>query len=506
MTGAAHATPGASRLARLSDVGAGAARPGYDPARHGVGIVHIGLGAFHRAHQAPATDDALAAAGGDWRIAGINLRSAATVDALNAQSGLYTLVTRAPEGPQARVIGAIARAHAARTDLEGALEAIADPGVRIVSLTVTEKGYGVVRRAPDAAATTADTAREDVAADIAAPRAPRSLLGVLAEGLRRRLERGAPPVAVLSCDNLPDNGRVLAAGLLDFAERIDPALGERIAASVRFPATMVDRITPAPTDETRACARSLTGCEDAAAVETEPFSQFVVEDDFPSGRPAWDASPGVLFVRDVRPFEAMKLTMLNGAHSMMAYAGFLCRRTHVRDVMDDPALAALVSRHLAAAAATLSPVEGIDFADYAEALKKRFSNPAIAHETHQIAADGTEKLPQRLLGPHARAAARGLPTRAFLFAVAAFMRYALGAHDDGTRYSLRDPREAAIAAALSGARTAPEIVDGLLGLKDVFAPSFAEDETVRATLAEILGDMLERGVAAAVAREAGRPS
>ena len=482
-------------LGRLKN---GAEGPGYEPRGNRVGIVHIGAGAFHRAHQAVYTDSALAAGGGDWRIVGISLRSTEIADTLDAQDGLFTVVERSGAGDQARVVGSVERVVAAAREPGGVLDALADPQVRVVTLTVTEKAYGIDRATGDV-----DPGHAAVAADLEAPRRPQGVLGFLVEGLRLRRESGLPPFTVLCCDNLPENGGLVRTGVVAFARRLDPDLAGFIEAEVAFPSSMVDRITPAATDETRARAEALTGFADDAAVETEPFSQWVVEDRFPNGRPAWEAW-GALFVDDVAPYERMKLRMLNGAHSMLAYAGFLAGHEHVRGVMRDPDLAHLVRRHIAAAAATLAPLPGIDFEEYGRALVDRFANPAIAHRTYQIAMDGTEKLPQRIGAPALDALRSGGDVRPFAFATAAWARYCIGVAEDGAPFDLRDPRQQRIAELVGAADgDADRLVHGLLALQDVFPDQLAASPFAE-SMREILAVMLKDGVRAAIAAEATR--
>jgi fructuronate reductase len=486
-------------LARLAALPEGVRRPGYAPPDHGIGIVHLGLGAFHRAHQAVYTDDALAAAGGDWRIRGVSLRGADAADALNPQDGLYTLLVQGPQAAHPRVIGSIAGVIAARREPGAALAAMAAPETRIVALTVTEKAYGI-----DRAAQAVEPEHPAIAPDLADPRAPSGAVGLVVEALRLRRERGLGAFTALCCDNLPDNGGLLRVGVLDFAGQVDEGLREWIEANAAFPATMVDRITPAATEATLAAAERALACADLAAIETEPFTQWVIEDRFVAGRPAWDAG-GAVFVDDAAPYEKMKLRMLNGSHSMLAYAGFLCGRRYVRDVMDDPALSTLVERHLAAAAATLAALPGIDFGLYAKDLTERFRNPGIAHETYQIAMDGTEKLPQRLLQPAVDLLERGGDIRPFAFAVAAWMRYALGRTDAGQTYALRDPREKAIAAALDGTSGDPAVIAASLhALPGGFPERLRENPAWTDAVTAILADMLALGVDGAVASEAAR--
>ena len=376
-------------LKLLSNVKGAVTTPDYVPQDHGVGIVHLGVGAFHRAHQAVMTDDALAKQGGDWRIIGVSMRRKDIANNLNRQNGLYTVLERGSTATTARVIAAID--HAIAADAPATLDALCDPRVRVVTITVTEAGYGIEResRMPDAS-------NSIVAADLATPASPAGVLGMLVASIARRREAGDVPFTVLSCDNLPDNGSLVRDGVVGFARAIgDEDLADWIVSNITFPSCMVDRITPAPTIETQLEAARQTGCEDKASVETEPFTQWIVEDNFPSGRPHWEAG-GALFTTDVTPYERMKLTMLNGCHSMLAYAGFLTNKTFVRDVMVDVDLDALVQRHFQAASGLLQPLEGIDFNNYAAELTDRFSNPAIAHETFQIATDGSQKLPQRI--------------------------------------------------------------------------------------------------------------
>lgn len=470
-------------------------RTGYDPAAHGIGIVHLGLGAFHKSHQAVYTDDALAASGGDWRIAGISLRNPAAAEALTPQNGLFTVITRGADICEARVIGALAAAHCLATDRAPVLAALCAPATRIVSITVTEKGYGI-----DRATGGVDTGHPAIAADLASPDSPVGVAGLLVQAIRQRRQAGAPPLTILCCDNLPENGQMVRALLLDFARRAAPDLVEHINDEIGFPSTMVDRITPAQGAETLALAERMIGHRDAAAVETETFRQWVIEDDFRSARPDWEAG-GAIVTQDVRPYEIMKLRMLNGAHSLIAYAGFLSGMTHVRDVMRDPDMVKLVRRHLAAAAATMPALDGVDFDTYAEDLVHRFANPHLAHETYQIAMDGTEKLPQRILAPAVDALQRRQCPATFAFATAAWARYALGRRDDGTTYPLRDPQEEKIVASLAGANNAQDITR-FLHATLFFPEKLRHDENWTVLVTEKLEIIMRDGMLQAIKKEA----
>ena len=460
------------------------------------GIVHLGVGAFHKAHQAVYTDEAMQRAGGAWMIDGVSLRSPEAADQLNPQNGFYTLLTRGTEGVSARVIGSILRVIVAPADPGQVLAAMANAATKLVSLTMTEKGYGL-----DPKTGGLDRTHPAIAADLADRGKTTSALGFIVEAIRLRMMLKAAPFTVLSCDNLPANGKVLRRLVLEFASLRDPAVVAFIEKEVRFPSTMVDRITPASTEKTLADAERLTGRRDLAAVETEPFSQWIIENDFAAERPDWEAA-GALFVSDVAPYEKMKLRMLNGAHSLLAYAGFTAGHAFVREAMADAALARLVRRHMSEAARSLDEVPGIDLEHYARDLVARFANPAIAHQTYQIAMDGTQKLPQRLLEPAQTALARGLPLDTYAFAVAAWMRYALGRKEDGESYALRDPREAEIKTLLPGANDAGAIADALLGLPGLFPPELAHADGWRDAIWSRLGTMLDQGMHAAIEAEA----
>ena len=485
-----------TQLTSLDQVCGAALMPRYVPEDHGIGIVHFGMGAFHRAHQAVMTDDALAHHGGDWRIVGVNLRSKDIAAQLNTQNGLYTLLERGATETTARVIASIDHVIAADTD--ATLAMLCDPGVRVVTLTVTEAGYGIDResRLPD-------LQNRVVLADLARPEKAVGVLGLLVASIDQRRKLGLEPLAILSCDNLPANGAYLRDGVIGFARKAyGVELADWIEINIAFPSSMVDRITPASTTDTCREAARLTGCEDKAAIETEPFVQWVVEDNFPSGRPKWEAG-GADFVADVAPYERMKLMMLNGSHSMLAYSGFLTGKTCVRDVMQDENLSVLVSRHLKAAAALLEPLPNIDYADYASALIDRFANPSIAHKTFQIADDGTQKLPQRILQPAVEALDSGKDIRPFAFATAMWMRFSIQRQDDDERYELRDPRAGEISRAVKGKSSdARSLSDAIHALPDLIPRQLCLSHYWRECIVDILAMAISDGCCATVKHEA----
>jgi fructuronate reductase len=473
------------RLTSTSGLATTAKGPAYDRGALKSGILHLGPGAFFRAHFASFTDAAIAAAGGDWGIEVASLRTADVADHLNQQNGLYTMLIRDTAGTTAEVVGSILRAHVATRDPAALLARLEDPSIRVVSLTVTEKAYGL-----DTATGGLDLNHADIMADLANPHAPRGVVGYLVEGLSRRRAKGIAPFTPLSCDNLPSNGAVLKRLVLDFAGRVDPALRQWIEENVPFPSTMVDRITPASTEATYRDAERLTGRQDLAAIETEPFTQWVIEDDFANGRPQWEKA-GALMVENVSAYEKMKLRMLNGAHSLLAYLGYIGGYEFIREVMDDPGLAGIARRHMTAAAATLDPVPGIDLADYADELIARFANKAIAHRTYQIAMDGTQKLPQRLLEPATEALAKGHKAETYAIAVAAWMRYAIGEDRNGERYDLRDPRAAEIASILAKVpRDGAAISKALFGLPGLFPAALISNTAWTADVADKLSVLI----------------
>lgn len=429
-----------------------------------VGIVHLGLGAFFRAHGAIYVADAVAASGGDWGILGVSLQSPAMRDHLGPQGGTYFAVELGAKGETARHVQIVQGVLVAREAPEAVLEAMAAPGVRIVSLTVTEKGY-----CHEPATGRLNPLHPDIAHDLAQP-LPRSAPGFLVRALSLRRVRGLAPFTVLSCDNLPDNGRVLRGVVLDLAGRIDPALAGWIAEHGRFPSSMVDRIVPATKPEDIARASALTALHDAAPVMHEPFRQWVIQDDFVNGDRPDLAAAGAQMVADVTAFEHMKLRMLNGTHSSLAYLGYLAGHETIADCMADAVLDGFVQGLWSAEIIpALTPPPGVDLAAYAAMLRARYANPAIRHRTWQIAMDGSQKLPQRILGTIRANLDAGRPCPGLMLAVAAWVRYVSGHDLAGRPIDVRDP----LAETLRAAAAAPDPVAAILALDQVFPPDLA---------------------------------
>jgi fructuronate reductase len=466
------------RLAHLSGLQP-VALPRYERAQLRPAILHLGLGAFFRAHGALFTEDVLNAQGGAWGIRGVSLQRPDQRDRLMPQEGLYTTLEAAPDGERARIVGNLLDVRVAPEDPATVVEALADPDTRIVSLTVTEKGY-----CHDPATGQLRVDHPDIRHDSANPDAPRSAVGFLAAGLRLRRTRGLAPFTVLCCDNLPGNGALLAGLVRDFAALRDDGFAGWIEATVPFPSTMVDRIVPALTEADLAAARRLTGLDDRAAVRHEPFRQWVVEDRFvDADRPDW-ASVGAQFVTDVAPFEHMKLRLLNGAHSALSYLGYLAGHETVADAVSDPALSGYLARLWDEVRPVVPRPPGQDLSAYTRTLTERFANPAIRHRTWQIAMDGSQKLPQRLLSSIRDRLAHGLPIPALALAVAAWARYVGGTDERGAPIDVRDPLAAALHTCLEAAGPEPdERIRALLRTEAVFGcdlpatPAFVEAVT-----------------------------
>jgi fructuronate reductase len=387
----------------------------YDRATTTIGVVHFGPGAFFRAHQAAYVDDLLAR-DPRWAISAAALKSPGVRDALAPQDGLYTLVELG-ETTRFRTIGAIRELLVAAEDGQRLAGRLASPDTRIVTLTVTEKGYCLKGDG------TLDFDHPDIRQDLAKPMRPVSAIGWLVEGLARRRAAGLAPFVTLSCDNLPANGRKLREAVIALAEIRDPDLAAWIAAEARFPCSMVDSITPATDDALRARVLAGTGLQDAWPIQRESFTQWVIEDDLGPGAPDL-ASVGVTLTDDVEAWERAKLRLLNGPHSTLAYVGLLRGHESVRQAMADPDLAAFVrAMMLQDIAPTLDAPAGLDIPAYVEALLARFRNPAIEHRLAQVAWDGSQKLPIRILGTITDALAAGRPIDRLAVPVAAWMKF-----------------------------------------------------------------------------------
>jgi fructuronate reductase len=452
------------------------ARPAYPPEAAAIGVVHLGVGNFFRAHQAVYLDEAMNRGATGWGVCGVSLRAPGTRDALAPQDGYYSLIERDGDATRVRVIGSLRELLVAREDPGPVIGRIAGADTRWVTLTITEKGYGN-------AAGRLDPAHPDVAHDLVHPDRPRSAVGLLHAAVvrRRGLHRGG--LTVLSCDNLSCNGDLLRALLLEFDAALEAGMADWIADHLRFPNTMVDRIVPRTDEAQRALARQLLGVADAWPVVTEPFRQWVIEDRFAGPRPRLEES-GVQIVADVRPFEAMKLRLLNAAHSALAWLAVPAGLATVDRAIAEPPL-----RRFIEALWRDEVIPGLDpevigaAPGYCAGLLARFDNAGLAHLTAQIAMDGSQKLPLRVL-PSIRAnLARGLPIDRLALVVAAWIRYLAGVDEQGRPYLPDDPLRERLQP-LASHPDSGDAVRGILSQRSIFGelgadPALADQVRIR---------------------------
>jgi len=399
-------------------------------------IVHLGFGAFHRAHQALYTNEMIEKTQSNWGICEINLFGGESlIEQLRLQKHRYLVAEKGAKETIVKMIGSIKESlHPSLDGKQAVLEKMTEEQVAIVSLTITEKGY-----CADHSTGELDENNALIKHDLKHPHEPDSAIGYIVEALRLRRERGIRGFTVMSCDNVQENGHIAKATVLGFARLLDTELAQWIESHVTFPCTMVDRIVPAATPETLAEIAELAGVEDPCAIACEPFRQWVIEDDFVQGRPNWDVA-GAEFVQDVVPFEEMKLRMLNGSHSFLAYLGYLGGYAHISDTMTNKAYRkAAFDMMLKAQAVTLTMPEGTDLEGYATLLIERFINPSLKHQTWQIAMDGSQKIPQRMGGSLQFHLDNSSEYKWLTMGIAGWMRYVGGVDEKGQDIDIRDP-------------------------------------------------------------------
>jgi len=471
----------------------GTTLPGYERQALEAGIIHLGLGAFVRAHVATYTEDVLAVEPGPWGIAGVSLKRPDQSDRLKPQDGLYTTLQREGGGVRARIIGCLRQAIVAPEDPAALVRSMAAPSCRIVSLTITEKGY-----CHDPATGSLDPRHPDIVHDLEYPAAPRSALGFIVAALQARREAGLGSFTVLCCDNLPHNGAMLSGLVQDFASLRDDTLAAWIESNGAFPSTMVDRIVPALTAEDLQDAAEATGLYDAAPVSHEPFRQWVIEDRFVTARPDWEKASAQL-VSDVAPYEHMKLRLLNGAHSALAYLGYLAGYETIPDVVADPAFRAYVGVLWEEVIPVVPPPPGVDLRAYAADLLARFSNTSIRHRTWQIAMDGSQKLPQRLLSTVRERIIQQQPIPALALAVAAWIRYVGGQDERGRPIDVRDPLAERLQGMLRSAGGDPKRrVQAILGAEAVFGPDLPRMDRFAGPVSDAYALLCAKGAKGAV--------
>ncbi|MBD8472708.1 mannitol dehydrogenase family protein [Pseudomonas sp. CFBP 8770] len=464
--------------------------PAYDPTTLAHGIVHIGVGGFHRAHQAFYTD-ALMNQGEarQWAICGAGLRSEdrKVRDALAEQDFYYTLVELGDTpDTEVRVIGAITDMLLAEDGAEALIGKLAEPSVRIVSLTITEGGYCIDDSNGEFMAHL-----PQIQQDLAHPLAPTTVFGFLCAALQRRRDAGIEAFTVMSCDNLPHNGAVARKALLAFAALRDPALHHWIAGHVQFPNAMVDRITPMTSEAHRAQLRERHGVEDSWPVVCEPFVQWVVEDKFGAGRPAWE-KVGVQFTDDVTPYEEMKIKLLNGSHLALTYLGFLKGYRFVHETMNDPLFVRYIRAYMDQdVTPQLASVPGIDLEGYKDTLIERFSNQAIADQLERVCSDGSSKFPKFTVPTINRLILDQQDTRRAALVVAAWALYLGGVDENGTHYTIPDPRAEFCQTLVADEAS---LTQRLLGVEEIFGTQIPRSVEFVAAFEQQLASLRSQGV------------
>ncbi len=479
-------------LATLANLPAEIIRPKYRRSDLKPGIVHIGVGNFHRAHQAVYLNDLFdAGADHDWALVGAGVR-AADIDMrakLEAQDWLTTVVEQEADATTVRVTGAMID-FIRPFDVEAMLSALARPEIRIVSLTVTEGGYYI-----SPATQRFDPNHPDIAADAANPDAPKTAFGLIAAGLKRRRAAEVPPFTVMSCDNIPGNGHVTENAVAGLAELIDPELAQWIRANVAFPNSMVDRITPATTDRERGLLRDSYGLEDNWPVFCEEFRQWVVEDKFPSGRPALE-KVGVTFTADVAPYELMKIRILNGGHAAIAYPAGLLDIHFVHEGMEDRQIATflttLTRREILP---VVPPPPAVDLETYRKKVAERFANPKIGDTISRLCLDGSNRQPKFILPTVRDRIAAGASVKGLALVSAMWCRYCYGESESGKVIPPNDPSWDRLQAAAKPARNDPR---AFLAMRDIFG-ELADDPTYVAAFSSALGSLWTNGVRATLA-------
>jgi fructuronate reductase len=468
-------------------------RFGYDRSRLTPGILHLGVGAFHRCHQAEYTDDALETVFGPWGIVGVNLRVPDLEPMLGAQSGLYCRELRHHGEISRRLVGALvdtisvaeASRDPQRASLRRALDAASSPDIGVVTMTVTEKGYCHVPATGEL-----DLDHPDIIHDIAHPQTAVSVPGFVLRVLAMRLAAGQPLPALISCDNVPDNGSTLRRSVLGLAQKIDPALRDRVEREACFVNTMVDRIVPATRDEDIAAFAAATGVEDRGLVVGEPFRMWVLEDRFGGPLPAWDRA-GAMFVRDVAPYEILKMRVVNGIQSNLCQLGVLSGVEFMSDVMAEEGFADFARRTIAReVVAHLPDVPGIDVSAYVAETIGRLKNPALKHRTLQISTDGSQKIKQRLLEPLRAALKAGTPCGGLLLGIAGWMKYASGVDSAGKALDVLDPfAERTRAMAVASGGDPAVFVHGMLGIEAIFGADLVNNSFVKDRLTAFVADL-----------------
>ncbi|MDX2028998.1 MAG: mannitol dehydrogenase family protein [Alphaproteobacteria bacterium] len=463
-------------------------RPAYDWQKVPVGIVHVSLGAFHRSHQAVYTDDTLAQKPGSWGICGVGALPSDKnlIDGLQAQNTLYSVAMKGPKTTDVRIVGSLREAMLMPGNVQAVLKRLEDPAVKILSLTITEKGY-----CHNPQTGKLNEKNPAIVHDLANPNEPQSVIGLIVAALRWRQQQGAAPFTVLSCDNLPGNGHKTADIVTALARLQDEKLANWIEANVAFPNTMVDRITPVTTAADKVSLTERFGYTDEALVVCEPFCQWILEDKFTLGRPAWE-NVGAQFVGDVYPYELAKIRLLNVIHTVLAYPAFLMGFVHVHEGASDALLARYARKVMDdEITSTLPPVPGLDLEPYKTTILERFANPAILDTWERICSDGSSKIANQLVPIVYERLTKGQDVKGLALLVAAWFRYLTGVQDDKSTYTLNDPLAARLQklAKDSGTDAKP-----LLAVKEVFGEQVMEKTAFVNHVCAFLPMIYEKGI------------
>ncbi|WP_066959330.1 mannitol dehydrogenase family protein [Microbulbifer sp. Q7] len=473
--------------------------PGYNPAEHGCGIVHIGIGNFHRAHQAVYVDDILRKSGGDWRITAVSLRNPDVRDRMQSQNCLYTLCERTSGRENLRVVGSVANVLVAPENPAAVIVALAAESTHVVTVTVTEKGYCLK---PGGRAL--DLSHPDIEHDVLHPATPKTLVGFLLAACRLRRDRGLPGFNLLSCDNLPNNGALLRDCLLSAARLQDSGLATWMLREIGFCSTMVDCMVPATSEPIAESIQERAGYRDTACLLSESFRQWVIEGNFIAPTPDW-RSVGVSVVDDVAPYERMKLRLLNGSHSALAFIGALAGYTCIYEAAADPQIRqfvmALMRREILP---TLETLPDIDFERYCSTLLNRFSNPEVPYTCQQVASDSSQKLPQRILEPLVERLRRGEQSPLLTGVMAAWLAYVFLGTFSEQGFPLRDRAAQPLVAMLKRQKNQQEFpardhVAALLTHSGIVPAALLQSEYFVTGVRNQLALMIEGGARSALA-------
>ncbi|MDV7104633.1 fructuronate reductase [Vibrio sp. TH_r3] len=471
-------------------------RPTYDRSKLKSRIVHLGFGAFHRAHQALFTDEVTRKSDSNWGICEISLFSGIDlIQSLRQQDHLYSVVEKGAEFTDVKVIGCVKESlHPYFDGVEAVIDKMTEPQVAIISMTITEKGY-----CADPATGKLDKNNALIMADLQNPTQPKSALGYIVQALKIRRERGIGPFTVLSCDNVQENGHVAKMVIVEYARLLDTELSDWIEANVTFPCTMVDRIVPAATEDTLNEIEQLLGVKDPCGISCEPFRQWIIEDNFVAGRPNWNLA-GAEFVTDVVPYEEMKLRLLNGSHSFLAYLGYLGGYKHISDTMTDHGYRkAAFDMMMQAQAPSLAMPKGTDLESYANLLIERFTNPSLKHKTWQIAMDGSQKIPQRLGGSLRFHLEHGSDFKWLAAAIAGWMRYVSAVDEQGNTIDVKDPMAQQLKAVCDKYGQNISVVRPLLAIETIFPADIGANQKVIDAVSSAYQSLIDNGARSTVA-------